>query len=296
MTVHFESRRTRIRALPCLVVGLCGLTSAAVAEEQLIEEILVTAEKRESTLQETPVAITALTTDIVEDRNINDLRKVTAIAPSMVYNSANGQAQIYMRGIGTDVNTIMTEPGVAMFVDGVYMGTTSEQAATFENVERVEVLRGPQGTLYGRNSTGGNVNVITRLPGEEPEFSASLLFGDYDRMRASVSGGGSLIEGVLAARVSLVKDTADGYRENGFNGDDLEDRDIFSAALSVVFTPSETFRVDPARRLVGGKPRQPHMDLRRSRSRFRPQSGVFRRESRRHPQQATAQRSDGLQS
>ena len=218
MTVHFESRRTRIRALPWLVVGLCGLTSAAVAEEQLIEEILVTAEKRESTLQETPVAITALTTDIVEDRNINDLRKVTAIVPGMVYNSANGQAQIYMRGIGTDVNTIMTEPGVAMFVDGVYMGTTSEQAATFENVERVEVLRGPQGTLYGRNSTGGNVNVITRLPGEEPEFSASLLFGDYDRMRASVSGGGSLIEGVLAARVSLVKDTADGYRENGFTG------------------------------------------------------------------------------
>ena len=240
MTVHFGSRRTR---LPWLVVGLCGLTSAAVAEEQLIEEILVTAEKRESTLQETPVAITALTTDIVEDRNINDLRKVTAIAPSMVYNMANGQAQIYMRGIGTDVNTIMTEPGVAMFVDGVYMGTTSEQAATLENVERIEVLRGPQGTLYGRNSTGGNVNVITRLPGEEPEFGAALLFGDYDRMRASVSGGGSLIDGVLAARVSLVKDTADGYRENGFNGDDLDDRDIFSAALSVVFTPSETFEL-----------------------------------------------------
>ncbi len=221
-----------------------ALTSGAVAaEEQVIEEILVTAEKREGTLQETPVAITALTTSIVEDRNINDLRKIASIAPSMVYNMANGQAQVYMRGVGTDVQTIVSEPGVAMFVDGVYMGTASEQAATFEDVERIEVLRGPQGTLYGRNSMGGNINVITRLPGEEPEFRASLLYGDYDRVKASASGGGSLIDGVLAARVSLVRDTADGYRKNAFNGDDLDDRDIFSAAVTVVFTPSETFEL-----------------------------------------------------
>ena len=175
MRVRIALGRLLTLALSLLVLGSFGLNSTAQAAEQAIEEIVVTAEKRESTLQKTPVAITALTTDMVEDRNINDLRKVTAIAPGMVYNMANGQAQIYMRGIGTDVNTIMTEPGVAMFVDGVYMGTTAEQAATLENVERIEVLRGPQGTLYGRNSTGGNVNIITKLPGEEPGFSASLL-------------------------------------------------------------------------------------------------------------------------
>ena len=243
MRVRIALGRLLTLALSLLVLGSFGLNSTAQAAEQAIEEIVVTAEKRESTLQKTPVAITALTTDMVEDRNINDLRKVTAIAPGMVYNMANGQAQIYMRGIGTDVNTIMTEPGVAMFVDGVYMGTTAEQAATLENVERIEVLRGPQGTLYGRNSTGGNVNIITKLPGEEPGFSASLLYGGHDRVRATLSGEGSLIEGVLAARASFVKDTADGYRDNTFNGDDLDDRDIFSAAVSTVFTPIEEFEL-----------------------------------------------------
>lgn len=235
--------RVRLRTLPLFVCFISGFINTATASEPAIEEIVVTAEKRESSLQETPIAITALSNSMVEDRNIDDMRKISSLTPSMVYNMSAGNAQIYMRGVGTDVNTITTEPGVAMFVDGVYLGTTSDQAATFENIERIEVLRGPQGTLYGRNTTGGNVNVITKLPGAEPDFSASLLYGDYDRVKASVSGGGSLIDGLLAARVSLVKETADGYRDNAFNGDDLDDRDTLSSALSVVVTPSDTFEL-----------------------------------------------------
>ena len=235
--------RVRLRTLPLFVSFISGFINTATASEPVIEEIVVTAEKRESSLQETPIAITALSNSMVEDRNVDDMRKIASLTPSMVYNMSAGSAQIYMRGVGTDVNTITTEPGVAMFVDGVYMGTTSDQAATFENIERIEVLRGPQGTLYGRNTTGGNVNVITKLPGAEPDFSASLLYGDYDRVKASVSGGGSLIDGVFAARISLVKETADGYRDNAFNGDDLDDRDTFSSALSVVATPSDTFEL-----------------------------------------------------
>jgi len=241
MRVQVDLSPVLTRALLLLMFGCLGFNSTAWAADEVIEEIVVTAEKRESTLQKTPVAITALTTSMVEERNIDDLRKISSITPSLLFNQANGSALIYMRGVGTDTNQITTEPGVAMFVDGVYMGTTSEQSATFDNVERVEVLRGPQGTLYGRNTTGGNVNIITKLPGEEPDFSASLLYGDYDRVKASVSGGGTLIDGVLAARVALVSDTHDGVRENTFNGDDIDDRDIFSGMFSAVFTPTETF-------------------------------------------------------
>ena len=135
----------------------------------------------------------------------------------------------------------VAEPGVAMFVDGVYMGTTSEQSATLENLERIEVLRGPQGTLYGRNTTGGNLNIFTKLPSDEPEFSASLLLGDYDQVKGSVSGGGPLIDEVLSGRISLVSDSHDGYRENLETGKDVEDRETLATAFSTLFTPTENF-------------------------------------------------------
>ena len=241
MRVQVDLSPVLTRALLLLMFGCLGFNSTAWAADEVIEEIVVTAEKRESALQKTPVAITALTSSMVEERNLDDLRKISQLVPSMLFNTSGGSAMIYMRGVGTDNNSVTAEPGVAMFVDGVYMGTTSEQSATFDNVERVEVLRGPQGTLYGRNSTGGNLNIFTKLPGAEPEFSASLLYGDHDRVKASFSAGGVLVDDLLAARVSLVKDSDDGYSENLFNGDDVDHRDITSAMFSAVFTPTDTF-------------------------------------------------------
>ena len=241
MRVQVDLSHVLTRALLLLMFGCLGFNSTAWAADEVIEEIVVTAEKRESALQKTPVAITALTSSMVEERNLDDLRKISQLVPSMLFNTSGGSAMIYMRGVGTDNNSVTAEPGVAMFVDGVYMGTTSEQSATFDNVERVEVLRGPQGTLYGRNSTGGNLNIFTKLPGAEPEFSASLLYGDYDRVKASFSAGGVLVDDLLAARVSLVKDSDDGYSENLFNGDDVDHRDITSAMFSAVLTPTDTF-------------------------------------------------------
>src|SRR5262245_50751397 len=127
-----------------------------------VEEIIVTAEKRATNLQETPVAITAITSDAIEQQGIEDFNDVQFMAPALVYGEIADMAQITMRGIGVDISTIDAEPGVALHQDGVYRGGLVSSSALFFDADRVEVLRGPQGTLYGRNSTGGSLNVITK--------------------------------------------------------------------------------------------------------------------------------------
>jgi iron complex outermembrane receptor protein len=230
--------RVRLSALVLAVFGVSGH-----AAESVIEEIVVTAQKREQNLQETPLAVSAFTTDTVEERQIDGVRKLSQLAPSLVFNQSGAAANTYMRGVGQDISTVLGEPGVALFVDGVYQGVNFAQVASYNDLERIEVLRGPQGTLYGRNTTGGNINLYTKTPGFEPGAQISVLYGDYDRVKVAVSGQAPLIEDRLAVRASFVTDSNDGYRKNTFNGKDVEERDILSGALSLLWTPSETFEV-----------------------------------------------------
>jgi iron complex outermembrane receptor protein len=204
-----------------------------------IEEIVVTAQKREQNLQDTPIAISAFTADAIEEMQIDGVRKISQLAPSLVFNQSGGAANTYMRGVGQDISTILGEPGVAMFIDGVYQGANFAQIATYNDLERIEVLRGPQGTLYGRNTTGGNINIYTKKPGFESGFETSLLYGDYDRLKATIAGQTTLVEDRVAIRGNFVTDSNDGYRDNPLNGKELEERDIQAGAVSVLFVPSD---------------------------------------------------------
>jgi iron complex outermembrane receptor protein len=142
-----------------------GLTlwpvAVSVAATSQIEEIVVVAEKRESNLQDTPIAVTALTSDMIEERGIDAFRQIQHQVPNLVFNSLGNSTSLYLRGVGTDINDSLAEPGVALYIDGVYQGQTADQSAIYSDMERIEVLRGPQGTLYGLNITGGNVNIFT---------------------------------------------------------------------------------------------------------------------------------------
>ncbi len=230
---------SRITQLACLSILMVGTANAADA----IEEIVVTAQKREQNLQDTPLAITAFSNTNVDERQINDVRKISQLAPGLVFNRSGTAANTYMRGVGQDIATVLGEPGVALFVDGVYQGANFSQIASFHDLERIEVLRGPQGTLYGRNTTGGNINVYTKKPSFETGFEASVLYGDYDRVKATLAGQTTLVEDRVAVRGNLTRDTNDGYRNNPFNGDEIEERDVTAGAISMLITPDDSIEV-----------------------------------------------------
>ena len=208
-----------------------------------IEEIVVTAEKRESTLQETPIAVTAVTRDDIELRNLDDFSQIQFVAPGLVFSEIADMAQMTMRGVGVDQSDVSAEPGVALYSDSAYRGTLVSAANLLFDLERVEVLRGPQGTPFGRNSTGGALNVITRLPGEEAAMEANFIYGSYDRTRVEVSGDVPIVPGILALRGAVARDARDGYADNNFTGREEDDASATFAKMAAVFSPSDALSV-----------------------------------------------------
>ncbi len=231
-------RKPLLWALPLCVSG------TAFAQELFqLDEIIVTATKQETVLQDTPIAVTALSANQIANSQVDSLAKVQFLSPSVVYNTAGYSTNVYLRGIGTDITNSLAEPGTSLYVDGVYQGVTFAQEAVYNDLERIEVLRGPQGTLYGRNSTGGNINLISKKPGFDNEFSASVLLGDFERRKVSLGLQGALVDDRLAARLHLVTDKqGEGYLDNDA-GNDLDKRDVKGGALSFLYTPSEDFEL-----------------------------------------------------
>jgi iron complex outermembrane recepter protein len=207
----------------CLLSVFLPLTTYA-QQNSVIEEIVVTAEKRTSTVQETAIAITAYSDEMLELRGIESLEDLQFSAPNLVI-SENSQSPVsyaYIRGVGSDQLVAGFDPGVAYHVDGVYVGQPSSMPGDMWDLERVEVLRGPQGTLYGRNTTGGSINVITKDPTTEFAAFGDLTVGNYGRQRfRGVVNGGS---DAAAFRLSFIQDEDDGYQDNqiGSDGDQTD--------------------------------------------------------------------------
>jgi iron complex outermembrane receptor protein len=183
---------------------------AQQAGSEALEEVIVTAQKRAEKLQDTPIAVSAVTGETIERLNLDDVASLAVSNPSLAYSEAGGEAQIYIRGVGSNIFSVGVDQSVATHIDGVYVGRANMGLTQFLDVDRVEVLRGPQGTLYGRNATGGAINVISRMPTDEVEGYGSLLFGSFDRreIRAAVSGP---LGGGWAARVAVRGMKDDGY-------------------------------------------------------------------------------------
>jgi iron complex outermembrane receptor protein len=155
-------------------------------ENSLLEEVIVTATKREESIYEVPIAITAFTQAGIERQGITDLIDIGKFVPNMNVTgfSAGHTSSVnpFIRGIGLQDHLITTDPGVGVYVDGVYLGRQVGQNWSLANIERVEVLRGPQGTLYGRNSIGGAINIITRQPGDETGGRMKVYAGTRGRL------------------------------------------------------------------------------------------------------------------
>jgi iron complex outermembrane receptor protein len=222
----------------------------AVAQEQGATEterklgvITVTSERRAESIQDVPLSVTAVSGASLAAAGIVDLSTLDKLAPGLQFGQSGTDARPAIRGARTENVSVQQDPIVSFYVDGVYRSLTSQALASMVDVDRVEVLRGPQGTLYGRNAFGGAVNVISNAPSADPAFGATLLYGNYDRVRVEGYGNVPLTDD-LFLRVALSTDTHDPIIENSFNPEaGLRDKDEQYARAILRWEPTETIDV-----------------------------------------------------
>ena len=203
----------------------------SAAETVRLPDVTVTARKREESLQETPISVTVFSRDTLEEANMRDLRDIGKYTPGMTFTSYGmGSAEnggIFLRGIGQADHMVTTDPGVGLYVDGVYIGRHMGAALDLLEIERVEVLRGPQGTLFGKNTIGGAINVVTAEPTGETRGHVGVTVGD--RYRINVEGSGEVaLSDRLAVKASVLSLMRDGVGRQVFTDDALGDENSFS--------------------------------------------------------------------
>lgn len=231
--------KTLAYALISMVYGV-----GALAQNMVLEEVIVTATKRSESLQDVPVAVNAFTADTIQEAGIHNADDLAIMTPSL---TANGNvspfaSRLQIRGIGTAQSDPALEPSVGLFVDGVFMGRTGLGMSDLTDIERIEVLQGPQGTLYGKNTNAGAISVVTKRPNlEEFEGYVEASAGNYGMDKLTVAASGPLSD-TLAYRLSGNIHQRDGYFDNS-GGDDQNDADDWNAQGKLLWVPSEQLSV-----------------------------------------------------
>ena len=233
----------QLRNLACAVVALV-LGQSLWAQELAIEEIVVTASKRSESIQDVSTSVTAFSEEDLQLGGIEDVSRLEHMVPGMRFGQSGHEVRLAVRGTRTNNVGTEAEQVVGIFEDGVYVPTTTQALGAYVDVQRIEVLRGPQGTLYGRNTFGGTINIITNEPSlEKLEYNVSGLYGAFGRYR--VEGTLNLPLGdTLALRVAALSDTHDGYIENTNapgTADDLNDKDMQFFRATLKWQPTDSF-------------------------------------------------------
>tara|TARA_Y100000004_G_scaffold66182_1_gene74229 strand:+ start:435 stop:2705 length:2271 start_codon:yes stop_codon:yes gene_type:complete len=219
-----------LKRLIGLSIGLVLLSPFASAD-RILEEIVVVAEKRDENLKDLSQAVTVLSGEELDQKNVTTFVDLSAIAPGVTVAKNEGYKTIIsIRGIGNETNqNAIAAPSVAYHLDGVYVASPFSLQTDFIDVDRIEVLRGPQGTLFGQNSTGGAINVISKAPSaEEFQMSGDLTAGDYNLKKGRISLNIPITES-FATRTSVSITDRDGFSKNLLNGQDLDDMSSISA-------------------------------------------------------------------
>jgi iron complex outermembrane receptor protein len=211
-------------------------------EQQFIEDIIVTAEKRNESLQTVSQAVTAITDSELDAKNITSFVDLTAVVPGVTVAKNEGyKTVISIRGVGNETNqNAIAAPSVAFHMDGIFVASPFSLQTDFVDVERIEVLRGPQGTLFGQNSTGGAINVISKKPSSDDFYAKTdITVGDYDLMKV----GAALnfpISDKLATKLTFSSIERDGFAENLITGQDLDDASSISIRSDWIYDISDT--------------------------------------------------------
>ena len=231
------NKKIRSAILLAMAVGLFPVSGANAAESpasSVFEEVVVTARRREETAQSVPIPITALSGEQLTMRNITDITDIERLSPNtdISESSVNGSAtQVFIRGIG-QVNWSSTQdPKIGIYIDGVYLSRPQGGLVDLMDVQRVEVLRGPQGTLFGRNTTAGLIQIISNKPTQEQEFDIQAGVGTDGHQTYGFTYNQPLTD-TLAARFALYSKETDGFMKNSITGNDRGNEDSLSYRAS----------------------------------------------------------------
>jgi iron complex outermembrane receptor protein len=234
-------------AATAAAVGFSGIVLPSAAQNVgVLEEVIVTARKREESLQETPVAVTALNATTLREAGVRNLADLNQIAPNIEVQSANGNAplaNIYIRGIGQRNTGPNIDSGVGIYIDDVYIGRPDGALLDLNDIASVQVLRGPQGTLFGKNTTGGALVFTTNRPTDEFAGSVEMRVGNYDRLDGSVMLNMPLSDNWMS-RLSVTGISRDGYIDNAYDGDSYVDEKRVNAIGQLRWLASDTLTLD----------------------------------------------------
>lgn len=245
-----------IPGLSMFTLAVCLVQAGAVAQsaqvsagdsygaDAEIADIIVTAQKRSEKLQDVPIAISSISADRIRERGISDTRDLNMVVPSLNVTSSTGHSLPSLRGVGTAVVGPGFENPVAFYVDGVYYADTSSSLLTFNNVSQIDVLKGPQGTLFGRNATGGLIQITTADPSQTPKLKGSVSYGNYQSIVAKAYVTTGLLPKLAADLAVQYSHQGQGYGTNGASGRDANStpRD-FAARSKLLFEPAEGSKI-----------------------------------------------------
>ncbi|MGE4324457.1 MAG: TonB-dependent receptor, partial [Sphingobium sp.] len=234
-----------------LAIAVAGMPAVAQAQAQAQDraeagaprgdDIVVTAQRRADTVQDTPLAISAISGDNLRGRNVTDLASLSGTMSNVDINIANGVPRITIRGIGNTSTQPNNESQLAYHVDGFYIGRPEATSDSFFDVSRIEVVRGPQGTLYGRNATSGAINVITADPGDRLEGYGDLTLGTFEAIKFEGAISAPLTEGV-SARIAVQSVDRGGYGKDG-RGLDLQDQHSKAIRGKLKIEPTSSLKI-----------------------------------------------------
>ncbi|MES2605245.1 MAG: TonB-dependent receptor [Pseudomonadota bacterium] len=251
--MRFEYKLVAAAVSLAVSVSAVAQQSAAIGRSPVLESIIVTARRREENLQTVPAAVSVVDSDLLDSSYTVNPQQLSLLVPSLYYNSANPRNTAYtIRGLGSNTLSISAandgmEPGVGFYVDQVYHGRPATASFDFTDIERVEVMRGPQGTLFGKNTTAGAIHVISREPTFEPEANGEISHGSYDFTQIKGSVSGALPIEKFAARLSAQMTSRDGLVDNVRTGNDLNNLDNYALRGQLLFVPTDSLKF----RLIG---------------------------------------------
>ncbi len=200
-----------------------------------LEEVIVTANRRAEDNQTVPIAISALTGVEAGRIGVVNGQTLAQVVPGLQLNRQTNGSTPFLRGVGNPSTQAGTEPAVAMYVDDVYYGSSAAALSNYNSIERIEVLKGPQGTLFGRNATGGVIHVMTKNPTPDPELDVSVGYGNYDTISGSLYATGELTDGLTANIAAYGEDQDDGWGTNFTTGSDAYTYHNYGGRIKVLW-------------------------------------------------------------
>jgi iron complex outermembrane receptor protein len=246
MTSYASSARVRALAGTALI-GLVAAALPAAAQDTAgstgLEEIIVTAQRRQESQQDVPIAVSAVTAQALENTGIDTTRDLPQVIPSVQFTRSGPSGLFFVRGVGTTNAAAGEEGANAVYVDGVYMADLGQTINYFNNIQRIEVLKGPQGTLFGRNATGGLIHVITREPGDEYTIDGEFGYANYETVTARAYVAGPLAEGLSADLAVTKHHQNNGWGRNLTRGDKNKFQSYWGARSKIVAQPTDAVKL-----------------------------------------------------